>query len=351
MARKSTKKTTTHRSIKRKIQNGIRKVRMIKKRAVRKTKVAVARRVRKPRLKKEKVNTTSREGILTSARISGEKEHVEVMKFAAVDVAPAPTVRYTLPSRYYDNRITLLPRDPWWLHTYWDISQEKIDEVVGKIPPEERYDLRWVLRVYDLTASRKFDKFFDVSIDVSVNNWYVNVDAPEREWCVEIGLLTRTGKFFPVARSNVVKTPYFGISDVIDEEWALPDEEYFKVLGIYDLGRSSLERKQKFEEVLKHQISSAAFSGGISSLFSMREKKEVRKFFLEVWTELILYGRTEPTATVSVCGKNVKLREDGTFSLRYALPEGDFRFDVVATSYDKKDTITKIPAVKRYTIK
>ena len=82
----------------------------------------------------------------------------------------------------------------------------------------------------------------------------------------------------------------------------------------------------------------------------MREKQE-RKFFLEVWTEVILYGRTYPDADVSVCGKKINLREDGTFSLRYALPEGDFKFDVVATSSDKIDTIKVTPAVKRYTKK
>jgi hypothetical protein len=278
-----------------------------------------------------------------------------VSKFTAVVEPNQATREYNLPLRYYDNRLVALSRDPWWLHFYWDLNEQRIKEVISKIPSSQQQDLSWVLRVYDVTNiadfnGRNANYHIDVGVNVDANNWYVNVNNPERCWCGEIGLMTKDGQFFAVARSNIIKTPCFGISDVIDEEWACADDDYYKVLGIYDLGRSSLARKKKVQKFLQEQISSGAFSGGVSSLFSYQPRKQ-KKFFLEVWTELILYGRTESTATVSVCGKKIKLKEDGTFSLRYALPEGDFRFDVVATSQSKEDTIEKTPAVKRYTIK
>ncbi|MDD5194388.1 MAG: DUF4912 domain-containing protein [Candidatus Omnitrophica bacterium] len=259
---------------------------------------------------------------------------------------------YNLPVRYADNRIMLMPRDPWWLHTYWDLSESKINEVISAIPEYERHDLSWALRVYDVTSVKQFNgnnanSFFDIGIKCEANNWYINVNKPECSWCVEIGLKNPAGKFFPVARSNIIKTPYFGISSIIDEEWALPDEEYYKVLGVYDLGKSSMERKKRFEEILKHQISSPLASWGMSSLFSERKKVQ-DKFFLEVWTELILYGRTEHDAHVTVEGKPVNLRPDGTFSLRYALPVGDYKFEVVATSKSQKHKLKKTPAVKRF---
>lgn len=65
-------------------------------------------------------------------------------------------------------------------------------------------------------------------------------------------------------------------------------------------------------------------------------------------TELILYGRTEPDAQVTLEGKKIKLRKDGTFSFRYFLPEGDYKFEVIGTSKNKKYTIKKVPAVKRF---
>jgi len=359
------KKATNKNTLKKRIQAGIRRIRVLAKKSQRRNKSLSQRTssrkktslkkksVSKPRKKRSSLKTVS---LATSTLKHTEEERIEVSKFSAVETSLKEPERFNLPLRYNDNRIVLIPRDPWWIHTYWDISQEKINETTAKIPLHERENLKWALRVHDVTGISNFTgynshSFYDIDINFDAYNWYINVNAPEREWCVEIGLKTKNGRFFVVLRSNIIKTPYFGISDIVDEEWALPDEDYFRVLGVYDLGRSSLERRKKLEELLKQQISSGFFSGALSSLSSLREKKKERKFFLEVWTELILYGRTTPDAAVSVCGKKIKLRDDGTFSIRYALPEGNFRFDVSATSQDKEETITIIPAVKRYTIK
>ncbi|MBU2504981.1 MAG: DUF4912 domain-containing protein, partial [Candidatus Omnitrophica bacterium] len=278
----------------------------------------------------------------------------------AVKEATPGEAQYDLPVNYGDNRIVILPRDPWWLHTYWDISQSKINEVISSISDYDQEGLAWILRVYDVTpkgmaspggikgfSSSGANSFFDLDINSLVNNWYINVNQPEREWCVEIGLKNHLGKFFPVARSNIAKTPYFGISSQTDEEWTLPDEEYYKILGVLDYGKSSGERQKNFEQYFRQQISSPAASWGISSL-STQQQRAKDKFFLEVATELILYGKTEPDAEVKVEGKKVKLRKDGTFSLRYALPVGDFKFEVTAVSKNKKHKERKAPAVKRY---
>jgi len=293
---------------------------------------------------------------------NSEKEKVEISKFTPAQVIleepkevkleekkleRKTKTKFQLPLRYYDNRIILLPRDPWWLHTYWDIAESKVEEVKSLIPFEEKDDLRWILRVHNVGENN----YFDLDIIPEACNWYINVNKPETTWYVDIGLKTKKGNFFLLASSNKVKTPYFGISTLQDEEWVLPEEEYYKILGLYDLGRSSLERRKKLEEFLKYGISSGVFSPGISSLFSIgiKEKQYKRKFFLEVATELILYGRTEPDAELTVAGEKVKLNRDGTFSLRYMLPEGNFEFPVEAVSQDKKDRIKITPVVSRST--
>ena len=267
------------------------------------------------------------------------------------EVAAAPTPGYELPWRYQDNCLMIMPRDPWWIHSYWDISEARVNEVISSIPVYERQNLKWIMRAYDVTGVRDFrgnnaNSYFDLDINFEANSWYVNVNSPEREWCVEIGFVNSAGKFFAVARSNIIKTPYFGISSVIDEEWVLPDDDYFKVLGIYDLGNSSLERMGKFEEIIKRQISSPLASWGVSSLYPQKKKEE--KFFLETWTEVIVHGRTEADAEVTIEGKKVNLRSDGTFTQRYALPPGDFKFEVEATSSNKNHKRKQVPAVKRY---
>ncbi|UCC95002.1 MAG: DUF4912 domain-containing protein [Candidatus Omnitrophota bacterium] len=331
-----------------------------KKKGAARKKVSAKRSIHLPGKKKSTTKrVSSKKSTLSRQPISlqSEKEFVEQAKFTTVQQRvieqPVPQVTScSLPVRYGDNRIMLLPRDPWWLHTYWDISEERINEVISSMPVHERQNLRWAVRVYDVSSVQDFrgdnaNCFFDIDIYFDAGNWYINVNQPGRAWCVEIGLKSPQGTFFVIARSNIIRTPCFGISDQIDEEWVLPDEEYFKILGIYDLGKSSLERKRKFEEIFKQQISSPLASWGVSSLFSERAPAK-DKFLLEIWTELILYGRTEPDATVTVEGKEVHLRKDGTFSLRYALPPGEFTFEAVATSKNKKQRKRQVPAVKRY---
>ena len=64
-------------------------------------------------------------------------------------------------------------------------------------------------------------------------------------------------------------------------------------------------------------------SFGVASSPGLFLKKVPEKdFFLEAATDLILYGRTKPDAKLTVNGKEVKLRKDGTFTIRYHLPDG-----------------------------
>ena len=71
-----------------------------------------------------------------------------------------------------------------------------------------------------------------------------------------------------------------------------------------------------------------------SQAFASEGRLNKRKFFFEIWTELIVYGRTEPDAAVWLNQKEIKLNPDGTFSLRYALPDGEIPFKFIAQSSD-----------------
>jgi hypothetical protein len=53
--------------------------------------------------------------------------------------------------------------------------------------------------------------------------------------------------------------------------------------------------------------------------------------------ELIIYGSTEPDARVSIGGRPIRLRPDGTFSYRFALPDGAYELPVVAIARDGHD--------------
>jgi hypothetical protein len=74
---------------------------------------------------------------------------------------------------------------------------------------------------------------------------------------------------------------------------------------------------------------------GISSPTGKQEK--LKGFWFNVNAELIVYGATEPDATVSIGGRKIKLRSDGSFSYRFALPDGNYEMPVVAISADQTD--------------
>jgi len=85
-------------------------------------------------------------------------------------------------------------------------------------------------------------------------------------------------------------------------------------------------------ELIKSSIAKELKGIGASEIFS-NEKK--RNFFFELNTELIVYGRTEPNASVKYLDNKIEVREDGTFSLRFALPDGKIPLNFTAQSFDK----------------
>jgi len=57
-------------------------------------------------------------------------------------------------------------------------------------------------------------------------------------------------------------------------------------------------------------------------------------FWFNVNAELIIYGATEPNARVAVGGRDIQLRPDGSFSCRFALPDGQYSLVIRAESAD-----------------
>jgi len=121
---------------------------------------------------------------------------------------------------------------------------------------------------------------------------------------------------------------------------------------IEDLTIPGISKSEHYKRILcgasaelfeKVGASEQVFSPGASEY-----RAQQRKFFFELWTELIVYGRTEPNATVVLNGnQTVKLRPDGTFTLRYALPDGKIPLDFTAYSWDRIDKRRIATAVER----
>jgi len=210
------------------------------------------------------------------------------------------------------------------------------------------------LRIYDVSHiifdGTNAHRFFDIEIGPEASNWYIDTGGPGRSWCVDLGLRLPNGEFITIVRSNTVYTPLEGPSWITDEEWMVPEDMFARLYGMgFGLGKSSPVGKAWQERIKRALFSGILASPGITSVTSPVKIPKLRQFWLIVNTELIVYGATEPDAKVTVQGKEIKLRSDGTFSLRFALPDGKQVIPVAGTSADGIDTITITPIVTKET--
>jgi hypothetical protein len=282
------------------------------------------------------------------------EEEVERSKY---DVG-VPTKRLSeklprdLPGGYGKDRIIVMVRDPFWLHCYWELTRHSVQRAEAALG-QDWHTAKPILRVLDVTSddttSAAESTVRDIEIHGGCNNWYIDVQNPPRSYRVDIGYLTRYGRFYVMARSNVVTTPRAGVSDVIDENWADIQHQYEKIYamsGGYDPGTSSLELKQLFEERLRRPMGSPMMTSFGSGVFSGGKRP---KFWFQLDAELIVYGATEPSAKVTLQGEPVQLRPDGTFTMRFSLPDSRQIIPAVARSADGVEERTIVLAVERNT--
>jgi len=297
---------------------------------------------------------------------------------------------YRLPERYDDTSITLISRDPYSMHAYWEIADKDIKKVQKKIGRNFKKSTR-VLRVYDVTCvdfnGKNANQSFDIDVNSNAGNWYINLWCDNAIFCSDLGYKTPKGDFVSVARSNyvgnprastswrsemiwmnvkdnVVEQPYVNIeaskkqeknkSVNIDQNKFSPEEtqeisqqivnkiqkriplsiediktfylKLFPLLKVIKLKKSDAPKgflPQDFEnitiedakliELKEGDLYKKIFLGASESWMlennrsseqtqligkvgaSEREEQE-RKFFFEVGTDLIVYGRTEPDA-------------------------------------------------------
>jgi len=290
-----------------------------------------------------------------AARNTSPEEQVESSKF---DVG-TPTrdlsarVPKDLPAGYGKDRIVAMVRDPYWLHTYWELTRHAVQRAEAALG-QEWHGAKPILRLWDVTSqdttSTSERIVRDIDIHGGCNNWYIDVSNPPRSYRIDIGYLARSGRFYALARSNVVTTPRAGISDVIDENWADLDsrkaDRIYAMSSGFDPSASSLEVKQLFEERLRRPMGSPAVASFGSGLMP---GGKVRQFAFQLDAELIVYGCTEPNARVTLQGQPVALRSDGTFTMRFKLPDSRQIIPAVATSPDGMEERTIVLAVERNT--
>ena len=113
---------------------------------------------------------------------------------------------------------------------------------------------KWIIRVYEEPpASAQVRE--NIELNQVTDNWYFKVEH-DRAYYVDIGIVASDGSFHSLARSNKVRTPRFGMSPVIDEQWKRLGEEYwelFALSGGFGIGGSSfMETRENFLQRMGH---------------------------------------------------------------------------------------------------
>ncbi|MGA2192124.1 MAG: DUF4912 domain-containing protein [Nitrospirota bacterium] len=288
-------------------------------------------------------------------QVSVMQQAVEESKYYTGQPEAGIILPSELPYYYDEDRIVLLMRDPYWAYSYWEVTQKKLEMERGYLGEGGR-DAYLALRLYDVTDiifnGANDHGHYDIGIYDRIGNWYINTGMPGRSFVVDLGLKTQDGRFITLARSNVAKAPADAASSITDEEWVIGDQDFERIFaqsGGYSssiFGTSSAEVRLAAGQRVPFGVSSP----GMGSLALMSPiKKRERSFWFILNTELIVYGATEPDASVTVQGRPVTLRPDGTFTLRFALPDGTQDIPVSATSADGVETRWITPQVKRKT--
>jgi hypothetical protein len=299
-----------------------------------------------------------------------------------------------LPTAYGTKRILLTARDPHWLYAYWDLTAEQLREYNAL-----SVDRHLVLRVYVKEA--RGEPHTEVHVHPESRNWFVHVDRAATKYVAALGYYTFWHEWETLSVSPPTVTPpdtlssdttvrfatipvevpfeqlvavikaavsehiplaealaqlraegHVALPQVADlatpGEWTPAQERALAELVSMDSVRrvwiGSLEITELVRRHLERGISSAAASqfglppGAVSSVSSPFGGGEQRRgFWFNVNAELIVYGATEPNATVTIGGRPIKLRPDGTFGYRFALPDGDYALPAAATSADGQD--------------
>lgn len=251
---------------------------------------------------------------------------------------------------YGRSRIVTMVRDPYWLHVYWEITRPAVDRAARALG-QHWYSAQPILRLLDVTSedgSSVSERVLrDIVIHGGVNNWYIDVDRPPCSFRVDIGYQSQGGRFFALARSNVVTTPAAGTESSIDEHWQSVRDESGRVYALSASANPSTQDRE-LEAILAERgrpiISGSLAHYGSGALGDTRDG-----FHFQLDAELIVFGSTDPDGKLSLQGEPVELGPDGSFKLRFSMPEGRHIITAVAQTRNGIEERTKILAFERNT--
>jgi hypothetical protein len=281
-----------------------------------------------------------------------------------------------LPDGYGEDRLVLLPRDPHWLYAYWDLKNETKDSARSK------GGKNLSLRLFELRDG-ELEPMAEHWCQELTRSWYVQVPSPGQTYVAEIGYRAIDGSWLRLLGSNAVKVPPAAPSAVVSDQFVtlrpdrpLPRPQRRKAAPAAvsedtspgaatlpveaPLPRAEVKPEAQAEPQIRHERAFEASGGqrpeagagsasavpdasgspytarawSASAGFAGRAPVDDKGFWLMADAELVVFGATDPGASVRVGRQTVRVRSDGTFSARMTFPDGDITVPIEATSPD-----------------
>ncbi|NJK55673.1 MAG: DUF4912 domain-containing protein [Pleurocapsa sp. SU_5_0] len=294
-----------------------------------------------------------------------------------------------LPDGYGESRIMLMPRDPQWAYAYWDVPNDHKEEL------RRQGGQQLAIRIYDVTdvdlnhqAPHSVQEYL---CDEMAREWYLPIPVSDRDYVADIGYRCADGRWLVLARSATVSIPPVYPSDWIEDAFITVNWEdglqgntlynlvppakkqsmsagatatglgggdrlYDAVFGMTKdtesmrMAGSLFGSMQQTPEAAVssyvfpsgagmwavptasgQNMSGAGFSGNLA-------EARPRKFWLVADAELIVYGATEPDATVTIGDRKIKLNSDGTFRFQMSFQDGVIDYPIKAVAIDGEQT-------------
>ncbi|MEH2381837.1 MAG: DUF4912 domain-containing protein [Nostoc sp.] len=341
--------------------------------------------------------------LLSPSRSLEAQETVEAAKFelgqedrTGGSLADVDEGLADLPSGYGDSRIVLLPRDPQWAYTYWDVPNEHKEEL------RRQGGQQLALRIYDVTdiniEYQSPHSIQEYPADELAREWYLPVPVSDRDYVIDIGYRAADGRWLVLARSTRVHIPPVYPSDWIEDVFITVNFEedlrgktqyelvspakkiavtangnvgnavngnpiYDQIFGLAESAEvqrvaGSIFGSQQASARPEQAISSYIFPSGVGmwalptasgltasgvgmsgvGFSASAVPVRPRQFWLIADAELIVYGATEPDATVTIGGRPIKLNPDGTFRFQMSFQDGLIDYPILAVAADGEQT-------------
>lgn len=271
-------------------------------------------------------------------------------------VKDAPPVRAAQPLA--KDRILLVVSNPYWLSAHWELAPHSIQRAEAALK-QDWHGARLIIRLFDVTSadttSTSETPVKDITINGTGRSWYIDVSQPPRTYRADIGYVSRRGEFYVLARSNVVTPPKAGTGEAVesDASWEEADakwkaERMLAMSNGFESGAAgtSAELREFLEERAGRPLGppkETAFGTGATPPSS------VKKFFFEIDAKLVVFGRTDPTAHLTLNNDPIKLNADGSFRMIFNLPDSRQIIPAVAASADGVEERTIVLAIERNT--